>query len=256
MVEVMKIMSPPSKGPSMHCCTQWPQPCSRPPPTHASARDSWTLTGLSGSLLLSPGSWCTRLCLCLQGSVSPGLCRVWRLCGALMATSSKSAYAIPRSTTRRASALQQATADPGPTGDAQTQFCLSLCGVSGSWWAQGLFEPSERLCWAWGLILNMILPLLPPFWGFSFALGHGVSLQSHSAPHGHCSNANILLGLLYPWTWGIPSKSEQDPVSPSVSLSYQEASISLLSFSIRGQAEWKPQSQKTNQSDCMDHSLV
>ena len=47
-----------------------------------------------------------------------------------------------------------------------------------------------------------------------------------------------------------------DPVSPSVSLSHQEASISLLSFSIRGQTDWKPQSQKTNQSDQMDHSLV
>ena len=31
---------------------------------------------------------------------------------------------------------------------------------------------------------------------------------------------------------------------------------SLLSFSIRGQTEWKPQSQKTNQSDHMDHTLV
>ena len=30
---------------------------------------------------------------------------------------------------------------------------------------------------------------------------------------------------------------EQDPVSPSVSLSHQEASISLLSFSIRGQTD-------------------
>ena len=30
------------------------------------------------------------------------------------------------------------------------------------------------------------------------------------------------------------------------SLSHQEASISLLSLSIRGQTEWKPQSQKTN----------
>ena len=50
--------------------------------------------------------------------------------------------------------------------------------------------------------------------------------------------------------------SEQDPVSLSVSLSHQEASISLLSFSIRGQIDWKPQSQKTNQSDHMNHSLV
>ena len=28
---------------------------------------------------------------------------------------------------------------------AQTQFCLSLCGVPGSRCALGLFEPSERL---------------------------------------------------------------------------------------------------------------
>ena len=50
--------------------------------------------------------------------------------------------------------------------------------------------------------------------------------------------------------------SEQDSVSPSVSLSHQEASISLLSLSIRGQTEWNPQSQKTNQTDHVDHSLV
>ena len=33
------------------------------------------------------------------------------------------------------------------TGDTQTQFCLSLCGVSGSWCTQGLFEPSNCLWW-------------------------------------------------------------------------------------------------------------
>jgi len=42
------------------------------------------------------------------------------------------------------------------------------------------------------------------------------------------------------------------PSFPTVSLSHQEASISLLSFSIRGQTDWKPQSQKTNQTDHMD----
>ena len=31
-------------------CTQCPQPCSRPPPTHASTRDSWTLTSKCGSV--------------------------------------------------------------------------------------------------------------------------------------------------------------------------------------------------------------
>ena len=45
------------------------------------------------------------------------------------------------------------------------------------------------------------------------------------------------------------------PIFPSVSLSHQEASISLLSFFIKGQTDWKPQSQKTNQSNHMDHTL-
>ena len=43
--------------------------------------------------------------------------------------------------------------------------------------------------------------------------------------------------------WGSPCPSEQDPVSPMVSLSHKEASISLLSLSFRGLTVWKPQSQ-------------
>ena len=38
-----------------------------------------------------------------------------------------------------------------------------------------LFEPSKCLWWLWGLVPNAILPLLPSYWDFSFALGHGVS---------------------------------------------------------------------------------
>ena len=38
------------KVPCTHCCTQCPQPCSRPPPAHTSTRDSWTLMGKSGSV--------------------------------------------------------------------------------------------------------------------------------------------------------------------------------------------------------------
>ena len=40
------------------------------------------------------------------------------------------------------------------------------------------------------------------------------------------------------------------------SQSLQEASISLFSLSFSGQTEGKPQSQKTNQTDHKDHSLV
>ena len=49
------------------------------------------------------------------------------------------------------------------TGDGQTKFCLSLCGVPGFCCTQGLFERSERLWWEWGLILNTNSPLLPSY---------------------------------------------------------------------------------------------
>ena len=53
--------------------------------------------------------------------------------------------------------LQQYTADPYLLRGC-SQFCLGLYGVSGSWCTQDLFEPSERVCWVWGLILNAISP--------------------------------------------------------------------------------------------------
>ena len=106
------------KVPCRHCYTQCPQPCSRPPPTHSSARDSWTLTGKSGSVscgVTAPFSWvlvCTRFCFCSPRVCFPVLCKFWQLYGGLMVTSSKRAYAIPRSAAPRAPALQQSTADP------------------------------------------------------------------------------------------------------------------------------------------------
>ena len=105
------------KVPSMHCCTQCPRPCSRPLPTHASARDSLTLTGKSESVscgVTAHFSWVlvhTGFCLCPPRVCSSVLCKFWQLNGGLMATSSKRAYAIPRSTASRALPLQQSTAD-------------------------------------------------------------------------------------------------------------------------------------------------
>ena len=72
--------------------------------------------------------------------------------------------------------LQQATADlhlHRRCSNTQRQVWLSLCGVSCC--AQVLFEPSKHLWRVWGLILNVIWPLLPSFWGFSFAIRCGVS---------------------------------------------------------------------------------
>ena len=123
------------------------------------------------SFLLGPGVhkvlFVPSKCLFFQSYVSSGSSMV-----GLMFASSKRAYSIPRSTASRA---------PGPTAPAavhcwriQTQFFLNLCGVSGSWCTQSMFELSEHLWQAWGLILNAFSPLLPSCWGLSFALGCGV----------------------------------------------------------------------------------
>ena len=83
-------------------------------------------------------------------------------------------HKLPHSVPRT---LQQATADLYSAGDTET-----LKGRSGSVSVGSpgvhkvLSEPSEHLSWVWGLILNAISPLLPSFWGFSFALGRRVSL--------------------------------------------------------------------------------
>ena len=98
------------KVPCTHCCTQCPQPCSRPLLTHASTRDSWTLTGKFVSVscgVSAPFSWVlvAQAFVCaLQESVSPVLCKFWRLYVGLVVTSSKRAYATPRPTAPRAPA--------------------------------------------------------------------------------------------------------------------------------------------------------
>ena len=65
-----------------------------------------------------------------------------------------------------------------PTGDSQTlkgKSGLVSVGSLGPGAHKVLFEPSEHLWWVWGLILNAISLFLPSCWGFSFALGSGVS---------------------------------------------------------------------------------
>ena len=87
------------------------------------------------------------------------------------------------------------------TGNTQT-----LKGRSGSLSVRSLgpaahkvlFEPSEHLWWVWGLILNVILPLLPSCWGLPFALGCRVpffgGIQCSSADG--CSAVSCNFGVL------------------------------------------------------------
>ena len=115
-----------------------PQPCSRPLLTHASARDSWTLMGKSGSVscgVTAPFSWvlvCTRFCLCSPSVFSPVLYKFWQLCvgvnGSLLQEGlCHTQVCCTQSPCPCSSPLLTCTS----TGHTQTQFCLSLCGASG-----------------------------------------------------------------------------------------------------------------------------
>ena len=139
------------KVPCNHCYTQCPQPCSRPLLTHASPGDSWTLTGKSGSVscgVTAPFSWvlvCTKFCLCPPRACFPVLCKFWWLDGGVSGDLLQEGLChTPVYCTQSPCPSSSPLLTVSSTGDAETQFCLSLCGVSGSWHAQGLFEPSEH----------------------------------------------------------------------------------------------------------------
>ena len=206
MVEVMKIMVTSFKrshastatlrAPNLAAGHCWLTPPLETP------RHSWASLGQSlvGSLLLSPGSWWAQGSVCALKSLFPQSCvSSGSSIVGLMATSSKRAYAIPESAAPRAPAPAGPLLTHTSTGHTETQFCLSLCGISGSWCTQGLFEPSECLWQVWGLILNMISPFLPSCWGFSFALGCGISpqsLQRHNRiQYHHCVSIVLLMAL-------------------------------------------------------------
>ena len=169
MVEVVKIMVHPSKGPMQAPLYSVPQSGSRLLPTHTSTGDPWKFTGNSRSVscgLSAPFSWvlvCTSFCLCLQESVSQSCVSSGGCMVGLMVTSSKRAYAIPRSTARRAPSPEESTADLYLLRrHSDTVLSQSLWGL----WvlvSTRCFEPSECLCQVWGLILKVISPLLPSF---------------------------------------------------------------------------------------------
>ena len=184
LLEVMKIMGTSFKrsfagtatfsapNPTAANCWHMPPP-ETPGPSRASLGQS-----LVGSLLLSPGSWCAQASVyALQESVSPVLCKFWWLYGGVNGDLHQEHYTIARSTAPRAPASAAVQCWPVPL---QETFKHSSASVSGSWCTQGMFEPSKHLWQVWCLILNRLSPLLPSFWGFSFALGCEVSPQSHS----------------------------------------------------------------------------
>ena len=140
MEEVMKMMVTSFKR--SHACPAHSLPLTleiRPPPIHTCSGESWTLTGKSGSVSCGvtapcPGSWCTQgFVYSLQESVSSVLCRFWWLYGRLMATSSKRAYATPRSAEACWPVPPQETLKHSKAGLAQFLWGLLVC--TGFVWA-------------------------------------------------------------------------------------------------------------------------
>ena len=137
MVEVMKIISDLLlKVPCKHCYTQCPQPCSRRLSTHTSARDSWTHMGISGSAscgATAPFSWvlvCTQFCLCPLRVCFPVLCKFWQLYGGVNGAFLQEGLCHTQvCCTQSPCSCSHPLLTCTSTGDSQTQFCLSLCGV-------------------------------------------------------------------------------------------------------------------------------
>ena len=136
MVEVMKIMATfLQKVPRTHCYTQPLNPaaghCHMPlleTPGHSWASLGQSLVGL---LLLSPGSWCTQTSVCaLQESVFPVLCKLWWFYGRVNGDLLQEGLCHTQ-----VYCIQSPCSSPlvicTSTGDTQTQFWFSPCGVSG-----------------------------------------------------------------------------------------------------------------------------
>ena len=178
--------------PAGHC---WPTPPLETP------GHSWASLGQSlvGSLLLLLGPRVHRLLfvpsksLFLQSCVSSGGSMV-----GLMVTSSKRAYAIPRSAAPRAPAPVAGHCWPVHLQKTLRHSSGSVSVGSLGPGAYKFYLSPSSLWKIWDLILNVILPLLPSYWGFSFALGCGVSLFGgiQHSPVNNYSAATCSFGVL------------------------------------------------------------
>ena len=128
-----------------HTCTATvhaPKPAAghhQPTPLPETHRHPQASMGQSpvGSLFLSPGSWYTKFCCALQESISQSSVSSGSSLVGLMETSSKRTYAIriPRTPAPAADHCR-----PAPPQETLTHSSVSsLCGIPGSWCAQGLF---------------------------------------------------------------------------------------------------------------------
>ena len=142
----------------LHPVTPTPQQATTDPRLHRRLLDTHRQVWVSllwghHSFLLGPGVhkvlFVPSKSLFLQSCVSSA-----GSTAGLMVTSSRRAYATRGLLYPEPLPLQQPLLTRTPSED--TQFCLNLCGVSGSWCAQDMFEPFGYLWQVWGLILNVI----------------------------------------------------------------------------------------------------
>ena len=132
----------------MHCYTQCPQPCSRPPLTHAAAGDSWTLTGKSGSVsygVIAPFSWVLvhiKFFLCPPRVCFPVLCKFWQLCDGVNGTHLLEGLCHTQvCCTQNSCPCISLLLTRTSTGDTQTQFLVSVSvGSLGPGAGQSLIE--------------------------------------------------------------------------------------------------------------------
>ena len=91
------------------------------------------------TFLLSPGAQG----LCPPSVYFPVLCKFWQLCGGVNGNLLQKGLCHTQVCCSQSPCPCSSPLLTCPsTGDIQTQFCLSLCGIPGSWCTQGLFEPS------------------------------------------------------------------------------------------------------------------
>ena len=200
------------------CCTQSPCPCGRPLLTRTFAGDTQT-----------------QFCLSLWVLVRTRF--VWDIWASLVGKGfdSKCDFAPPSGSDGKASVYNAGDLDsipglgrfPGEGNGKPLQYSCLENPMDGGAWCRLLSMGSQRVGHDWAASLS----LSPSCWGFLFAFGRGVSFFGgiqHSPADG-CSAA---------------SKQPTGSFHKPLILIHQRAD------------RMKPQSQKTNQTDHMDHSLI
>ena len=133
---------------------------------------------LVGSLLLSPGSCYTQGFgfFSLQEPVSPVLCEFWQLFGAVNSDLLQEGLCHTQVFCTQSPCPWVRPLRSIPRQKTHKHSKAGLAWSLGSSCVHKVYnELSKCLWWVQGLILNVISHLRPSCWGFSFALGGGIS---------------------------------------------------------------------------------